>query len=248
MALGALCALLAVELGLPLLFTFWRPRLPLVVYSTPLFGLLFTTRLRGPLAALTVLLGTAWLAVAFTPIASHLLQRATRIDPVAPADAIFVFASHIQLDGDPSPVAMARLQHGFELLTEQQAPCLVLSELPPPWNSHEKLARRWLPHWKTAGEILAVGPIANTHDEAVAVGKLFRERGWKRVLAVTSPAHSRRAAATLEHEGLEVISSPCTETRFDQEHLAHPGDRISAFGMALHDLLGYWIYGLRGWL
>ena len=47
----------------------------------------------------------------------------------------------------------------------------------------------------------------------VAAGKLFREKGWKTLIVVTTPAHSKRAAAVIEQQGIEVISVPATETR-----------------------------------
>ena len=42
-------------------------------------------------------------------------------------------------------------------------------------------------------ELLSVSPVRSTRDEALLVGQLAKERGWKSVLLVTSPTHSRRA-------------------------------------------------------
>jgi uncharacterized SAM-binding protein YcdF (DUF218 family) len=69
-----------------------------------------------------------------------------------------------------------------------------------------------------------------------------------RVLAVTSPTHTRRAAATLEKQGLAVISVPSIETNFDLERLRHPGDRRRAFGAIAHERLGLVVYRRRGWI
>jgi uncharacterized SAM-binding protein YcdF (DUF218 family) len=97
-------------------------------------------------------------------------------------------------------------------------------------------------------EVVSVGRILNTHDEAVAVARLFRERGYTRVLAVTSPTHSRRAAAALERQGLVVFSVPAVETRFDLERLHWPGDRREGFAAIAHERLGLVVYRRRGWI
>lgn len=92
-----------------------------------------------------------------------------------------------------------------------------------------------------------VGPIHNTREEAVAVGRLCTQRGWTRILAVTSPTHSRRAAAALEREGVIVISVPCAETLFDLETLDRREERLAALGPLLHERVGLLWYRLRGY-
>ena len=249
--LGAVAGLVIKDLNLPAMFSYWKPRAPVVGAVTIAFALLSLTRARGLIIALTVLLAGTWIAAAFSPLSIKLLPRLMRSDILSPdtrADAIFVFASSVQLDGDPSPVDMARLQRGFELLSEKRAPRLIISELPPPYDKQLALARAWAPHFANGGEILAVGPVVNTHDEAVLVAELCRKNNWKRVIAVTSPTHEKRAAAVLEKQGLQVIAVPCVETRFDLQHLDSPDDRLHAFSAAMHDQLGLWMYRLRGWI
>jgi uncharacterized SAM-binding protein YcdF (DUF218 family) len=97
-------------------------------------------------------------------------------------------------------------------------------------------------------EVLSIGPVVRTRDEAVALGALSREHGWSRVLVVTSPPHSRRASAALEREGIEVLSSPSTQTQFDLEKLDEAGDRIKAFPSLVHERVGLWLYKRRGWI
>jgi uncharacterized SAM-binding protein YcdF (DUF218 family) len=129
-----------------------------------------------------------------------------------------------------------------------RAPRLLVSEVPPPAGPYAPLARAWLDAFARGSELVSVGRIRNTREEAVAVAKLCRERGWTRVLAVTSPTHTRRAAAALEKEGLFVISVPSVETRFDLERLHWPGDRREALGAIAHERLGLGVYRRRGWI
>jgi uncharacterized SAM-binding protein YcdF (DUF218 family) len=248
LAAGALAGLVAVDLNLPSLVSWYGDRSFLVPASAAVGALAWLTplrRLAGLVAGLHALL---WAAVAFTPLTPWLAEGLVRRDPVAAADAVFVFASRVQEDGDPTSDAMSRLLRGVELVGEGRAPRLLVSELPPPAGPYLPLARAWVARFAGRGEVLGVGRIVRTHDEAVAVARLCRQRGWTRVLAVTSPTHTARAAAALEKQGLEVIAVPSVETRFDLESLRFPGDRRAAFAAIAHERLGLVVYRRRGWI
>jgi uncharacterized SAM-binding protein YcdF (DUF218 family) len=248
LALAGAAALLARDLDLPTLVSYWYDRTPLVAAATLLLFLLWLTRLRAVVVAGTAALALLWLVVAFTPLTRLLADGLVRRDPVRDADAVFVLATDLQDDGELTTPAMSRLLHGLELLADGRAPRLVLSELREPRPRYAVPARELIAHLKVPGELLTVGPVDNTHDEALAVARLFRERKLRRVLLVTSPTHSRRAAAAFEHERLEVISSPSVETRFDLERLTKPDDRMFAFGSIVHERLGLLVYRWRGWI
>ncbi len=189
-----------------------------------------------------------WGVVAFTSLTPWLADGLVRRDRIEAADAVFVFASRVQPDGDPTTDAMSRLLRGVELVAEGRAARLVVSEVPPPAGPYAPLARSWMKAFAPRGEVFGVGRIRNTHDEAVAVARLFHERGWTRVLAVTSPTHTLRAALSLEKQGLVVISVPAVETRFDLERLRWPEDRRAAFSTVAHERVGLFVYRRRGWI
>ena len=92
-------------------------------------------------------------------------------------------------------------------------------------------------------EVQTVGGNLNTRDEALALARLCNERGWKRVLVVTSPYHTRRACAAVEHEGLSVVCSPSAETNFDIKGLTRSDGRRRAFSAALHERMGCYCTG-----
>lgn len=248
LAVGALAGGLAVELDLTALVSFWGDRLFLVPLAAVAGALLWTTRLRPLVAAGAGALGLLWLAVAFTPLAGRLAAGLVRADPPQPADAVLVLGSRVQRDGDPTPEAEARLLRGLELLAEGRASHLVLTEQPPPAAAYAPLARRLMGRFALDHELLAMGPTRTTRDEAVEVTRLCRERGWKRLLVVTSPTHTRRACAAVEAEGVEVVCVPAAETRFDLETLDRPSERVALFGQVLHERLGYRVYRRRGWI
>ena len=116
-----------------------------------------------------------------------------------------------------------RLLRGVELVAGGSHGRLIVSEQPRS-RPYAPVARAWAAVRGAPRRSCAVGPIRNTRDEAVAVARLCREHGWRRVLAVTSPVHTRRAGAALEQAGLEVVSVPSIETRYDLETLDRPGD------------------------
>ena len=237
-----------VDLNLPSLVSFFGDRSYLLLVIAAIGALGWLTPLRRLVVAGTLLLVALWLSVCFTPLASRLADGLVRRDAVENADAVFVFASRIQEDGEPTTDAMSRLLKGIELMAAGRAPWLVVSELPPPAGPYAPLARAWLAAFAHQGEVLQIGRILNTHDEAVALARLARERGIRRVLAVTSPTHTRRAAAALEKQGLVAISVPAVETNFDLETLRFPGDRRRAFAAIAHERVGLLVYRRRGWI
>lgn len=248
LAVGALAGFFVVDLNLPSLLSMWGDRTVLVPLFAVASALLWLTPLRRLVAGVAGLLALLWLAVAFTPLTSWMAQGLVRRDAMQAADAVFVFASRVQEDGDPSANAMSRLFKGIELLADGRASRLVVSEVPPPAGAYAPLARAWVARFVPRAEVLSLGRIHNTHDEAVALARLFREKGWTRVLAVTSPTHTRRAAAVLEKQGLDVVSVPAVETLFDLQGLPHPGDRREAFAAIAHERIGYVVYRHRGWV
>ena len=247
-AVGAAASLIARDLGVPSYASYWGDSSPLILGGTLACAGLWLTPLRRALLAIGATLGLVWCVVAFTPVSAWLADGLTRRDPPVAADAVVVLASRLQEDGELTSVAMSRLVHGVELLAQGRAGRLVLTELPPPYKSYAAPARQMLSALGLQAELHSVGPVERTRDEARQVAALFRSKGWRKVLLVTSPPHSRRAAATFEKEGMEVASSPAVETRFDLETLERPEERLAAFGSLVHERLGLLVYRQRGWI
>jgi uncharacterized SAM-binding protein YcdF (DUF218 family) len=205
--------------------------------------------LRRGFVALTLAVALVWVLVAFGPVGAWLPPRLVRREPPRSADAVFVLASRIQSDGQPTAAAQSRLLHGVELAAQGWAPALVLTELPAPAAAHAPLASGLLARLGHEHvEIVSVGPVRSTREEALQVAALCRQRGWGHVLVVTTPLHSRRACGALEGEGLEVTCSPATETEFDVETLDRPVERLVAFRQALRETAALFVYRRRGWI
>ena len=106
------------------------------------------------------------------------------------------------------------------------------------------LTRRLLP----SARLHLVGPARNTRAEAVAVADLARREGWRHVVVVTSPLHSKRACAAFEGAGLTVACRPSEERKFAVASLPSPGDRIPAFREWLYESVAWVVYRWRGWV
>jgi uncharacterized SAM-binding protein YcdF (DUF218 family) len=246
-AVGGLLGFLAVELNVAGLVSFGGDTAFLVIAGAVAGLLLWPTRLRGLLSAGTTAAALAWLLVAFGPVSAWLAEGLPRRDPPRKGDAVFVLGSRLQKDGEPTTEALSRLLCGIGLVAGGQAPRLILSEQPG-MRLYANVAREWLRRLKVDAELLTVGPVANTRDEAKLLGEMFRLRGWRTLVVVTSPTHSRRACLALEREGLDVVSSPSIETSFDLETLDRPGERLMAFGALTHERLGLLWYRWKGWV
>ena len=196
-----------------------------------------------------VALELVYCAVAFLPLPEVLMRGLTRDDRTSTqADAVYVFSSTIQDNGEFTDIALSRLIHGLELSGTGKNSRLILSELAPPNPSYADPTRRLMQRLGIQRELMTIGPVGNSRDEALMLAKLFKEKKWKTVLAVTSPLHSHRACALLEREGLTVICSPSAETRFDLSNLTGTQARLIAFGDALYERVAAWIYRYRKWL
>jgi len=170
---------------------------------------------------------------------------------------------------DPSPYetgglhltqAGDRILMGAEVIRAGKAPVLAVGGGWMLVNGERKseadAIRSWLVSWNLTGgrEIVSLGVTADTRDEALHFAAIAKERGWRRVLLVTSANHMRRAAAVYRAIGIEPIPVPCNFLAASEPlprwiPVGIPGvtgfDRL---GVWLHETVGWAIYCQRGWL
>ncbi len=204
--------------------------------------------LRRVLLAGAMTLAILWLLVGLTPVASW-MSKPTLLEMVPRrADAIVVLSSSMQSDGDWTDIGLARLLHGLELARDGYAPIIITTDVASQRTQVKEAARRLAANLRLLLKVESVGPVVDTHDEALAVAQLARARKWKTVLLVTSSSHSRRAWLVFAKTGLNVISAPAQETSYDFENPLTPKDRLLAFKAALREIVGLQIYRWRGWV
>ncbi len=239
------------DLGLRAVVSYWGMVAPVVVAFALLGAALWQTRARRLVVLGAVALVALWVVTAFTPVTRILARPLIREDALARADAVYVLSSSVRPSGEPSAVGLTRATRALELLGAGLTSRVLLTELGPPSGSYVEWVKRTarglgMAH---AEDVESVGIVYNTHDEALRVAALFRSRGWRRLLLVTSPTHTRRAAATFERAGVpEVVSVPAMDTDVDIMHLSRTDERIFAFGAIVHEWIGLWVYRYRGWM
>jgi uncharacterized SAM-binding protein YcdF (DUF218 family) len=250
-ASGAVLGVLAWEAGVSagvqaLPFLRGPHGLPLAALVGALLGL---TRARvvmwwfGGVVAATLLL------VGYTPWIDGAFRSLLREDPLQPTEAVVVLSSDIFRDGGIPAAAQSRLLRGFEVIRQGYGRRLVVTHLPPPKPSYVPAIREQMQRLGLQFPIEETPePVWDTHDEAVAVSRLARERGWSRVILVSDPSHLRRAAAAFEKAGVGVLCAPGAARNYNPRRLQGPQARVEAFRDWLYEVVGFQVYRMRGWI
>jgi uncharacterized SAM-binding protein YcdF (DUF218 family) len=152
-----------------------------------------------------------------------------------------------------------RLIMGMELVRLGKAPVLAIGGNVANFSGVQKveadLVKGLLETWRfPTAEIVSLGTNSNTRDEGEKVRALATQRGWKRVLLVTSACHMTRALAVFRALGIEAVPAPCNfltslstapvDFRLTVPHWAG-FEKISIWA---HETAGWWIYRSRGWI
>lgn len=150
-----------------------------------------------------------------------------------------------------------RLITGLELCRRGKAKVLVLGGdapgTPPGMAPDSEKIRGWVGDWGLSSpEVLTLGPVLNTRDEALQARDLVARRGWTRVLLVTSAFHLGRAEATFRQAGVPVHPVAC-DFRWIRLGEGEWGwrafpDEESLFSLTIwwHEQLGWLAYRLSG--
>jgi len=195
------------------------------------------------------------LLVSYTPIVQPLLPPFVRRDAPVPGtvpDAVVVFSGSVNSDGRVKGAALDRLLTGLAEVKRRQIPQLALSVVgdehdartPDSERDQRELAQRFAPEV----QLRFVHDVFSSRDEALAFSALARTHGWKRVLAITTPSHTRRACAALEREGMVVECLPAVSRSYSPSRLEHPEERRLAFADVLYETAATLLYRARGWM
>lgn len=233
--------------SLKLLTWSWEPYgyIAAVVYGV-IGGLVNRSRLRPLLWIFAIGALTLIYVAAYTDVFVEPCNALVRRDALQPADAVVALSGGVTADGKLDAMGLQRTLDAMELVRQGWAPVLART-IPNPRNTAEEDVR-YLAELFDDVPVEAVGPAANTRGEAVAVAGLAAQRGWSRIILVTSPVHSVRAAACFEKLGFTVISSPCWERDYSLPRPRHHIDRLTVFRRWMYELMGWQMYRLRGWV
>ncbi len=245
LALGSLVGLVGKDLDLAALTPYDGSRETVVVLVALAVATVWALGLRRMVVALAAGTALLWLLVAFTPLSATLADGLVLDEVVEPGDAVFVSAAALPPGEAGRAEGRSRLLRGVELAARGKAPLLVVPEGNPATEETVTEIMQMLGVGK--GRLMVLSTVPNTRQEVLALARLYEEQGWTQLIVVTSPLHSSRLAACLSRENVRALLAPSRETRFDLRNLDRASDRIAAFGSVIHERLGRFVYGLRGW-
>ena len=247
--LGVSAFLAAYTLGIAAVF---RLGLESVGPAAAVGAVMALFRLRVILWVLCGILVAVLLLVRYTDAIAGPARWFIRSDPlVSPVDAVVVLSFGIDVGGLLTPHAADRLAKGLELIERGVAPRLIITReasviegrrVTSHRDQHRMISRFRVP------ELIDAGEVASTHDEAVSVARIVRQRGFTRVALVTSPMHTWRACATFEKAGVAVACIPCDTRGIGFLRIGDPYDRVATFGAWIYEVAGTLRYRQLGWL
>lgn len=212
----------------------------------------------GPFGAwlwgVNLALGALLLTVSHTPLVAPLASAFVRRDPdvAPPPDAVVVLSGSVTDDGLVNGPALERLLTGMAEAKRRGIPELALSvvgdDADPTVPLSEGDQRQLVTDFASEVHLRLVHDVHSTRDEALAFAALARTQGWKRVLLVTSPLHTRRACAVMERTGLTVQCLPAVPRMYSVTRLDRPESRRLAFADLVYETAATALYRLNGWL
>ena len=187
------------------------------------------------------------------------------------ADAIVVLGGATKPAFPPRPAVDLseegdRVLYGAQLYRDGKAPVVIASGGRIFWrgggpSESADMAEIMKTLGVPASAILQDPTSLNTHENAVNVQKIMKQRGIRRVLLVTSAIHMPRSLQIFQRLGIEAIPAPTdflvTQQEIDESNsspqatvlsLLPDADRLEMTTRALKEYIGWLVYRLRGWL
>jgi uncharacterized SAM-binding protein YcdF (DUF218 family) len=205
-----------------------------------------------------------------TPLVNAIVARAERpqalgdINRLAEADVVVALGGGYYLsDNDMFGFSVtdggSRVLTALELVRRGKAKALVLGGSVPVTGKPRVAAASLMQEWVLASGMTTVavtnlGLCANTHDEALRFKELSAQRGWRRVILVTSALHVPRAVAAFAAQGIPVVPVACDFQTYgvpsvQGEFSPFPRQiRFRILSLYLHEKIGWWVYRARGWV
>lgn len=255
-ATGALCAPL-------LVFLVWTMGVyDIVGMHNPPLGIVFASALGAVMGVLGLaqwimfadgVLLAAFCVVSLTPVMQPIARAWVRDDrmPNKPADAIVVLSSGVTGDSTLSGDGLDRLLMGLELLHAGYAPLLlttrIISKTQVGEVSSDIDQRRIIALTGDEARWRVVDSTRTTHDEANRAALLLLRQGFRSIVVVTTPMHTRRACATFEMAGFSVACVAARERGTSTWRSRVHSERISSFRYYVYERLGMWKYHRNGW-
>lgn len=249
--LATLCAVAAHVLGVQQLLR--APGLVLYIPAAAAGAILGASRLRPLLWIAGAIIALICVVVAYTPVISTLSRQVVRLDP-APArvDAIAVLSAGLTPDGMMRSETLDRLLTGLALARQGIAPALLISRERRNFGdktvSDSADQQSLLSLAPPSAQVIFVDSVITTRTEALRMKAIARAHGWSKIAVVTSAMHTKRACATFEAVGFQVVCVPAVVRGSGLEQGSNAEDRLRAFRSWLYETFASSSYRRRGWI
>jgi len=168
--------------------------------------------------------------------------------PLAPADAIVVFAGGVGESGKAGGGTQERVQRAIDVYKAGHARHLILSSgYVYSFPEAEVMRSAAVDQGVPPAAILLEQRSTDTYQNVAFVHDILREQGWSSVLLVSSPYHMRRALLVWHKAapGIRVIPTPPLRSQFYDHVRGASLDQIEA---VVHEYVAILVYWTRGWI
>lgn len=147
-------------------------------------------------------------------------------------DAVVVLGAALTEAGAAGPALRRRLAHGVEVWKQRDASYLLVSGgiVGPPPAEAEVMRALAIELGVPPERIVVEDRARNTFENAVYSGRIFRERGWRRLAVVTDAFHMPRALFVFRRLGLPVLGDP-VPGRYGLSRLGWYRAHLQEFGL-----------------
>jgi uncharacterized SAM-binding protein YcdF (DUF218 family) len=224
------------------------------IVATVIGGLVALTIPVRWIAAFAALAAIIVFTIAFTPMMGGRVHAWVRRDPppTAVPDAVVALSTTINVDGLVDATGTTRLLSALEAMRQTGARLLITTRpsqtLPAAMDAAVLDYQRLISAGGDTSRWRMVGPVATTHDEALATARLLAPAKQHSIVVVTSPLHSRRACATFEAIGFSVTCWPSDERRYALRTFSGFRTRLAATADWLYERAAVVEYRWRGWI
>ncbi len=220
------------------------PVLALLAFIAGVIGLSVSGR--RLLRVAVMVLGCTTAALLFTPLVGWAVDAFDVSQPPPQrADALVVLGAGLHCStGQLDATSLARVTSAISLWRAGVAPLIAISDsdptIRPAGCPSQATVQRTLIE-SLAGpdgpDVFTLPPMRTTATEAAAVANLQRQRGWKQVVVVTSPVHTRRARDIFRRAGVDAVVVASSEPQFDGS-FSRPTHRTRALGQVVREIAG----------
>ena len=183
----------------------------------------------------------------YTPLVWWLAEPLRVIEPPQKADAIVVFAGGVGESGTAGVGVPERVAKAVDLYRNGYAPTIIFSSgYVFTLREAEMMKAIAVDQGVPAEAIVLEEAAANTYENVRNTSQIAQQRGWSRVLLVSSPYHMLRATRTWQKvaPAVSVTSTPPAQSQF---YLHERGASLAQIRGIIHEYAAIVVYWLRGW-